>query len=1471
MDPRNEQDEFGHGSAAEERQGTAPAEANPDATTSTAQRGPGQDGQQSPAGQQGDPGGRPSSDAAYGEATRDKVRGSDYRGGKGIVGAAPPGAGYDQTKRAVQPPRPQQAALPTVPAASVQDKIIDLLSYGWTDIVVTDADATEAFRLLSIANDKARVFAAMRDAGVYERLWENLPRAAITANFQRTLSVYKALPEAEKLNRMSELLSIGLTDWAVDERELWLVIEVLDTMSPAGRATFVQKDGGVWYGKLMGAQIPDAPPPNQAAETEDKSWVEMAGDAIAAGGEFVRDVAADPGGALREIKRGGTFAVNLIVDGEVDLEYAQEMAGGSLGGITLDECAENQVDLDLNTDEGHADVAIAQLGIAAIETQAGGMAIRTGGGSIRGVHGQLKWSTAKDSASGVRLEIQSLALTNLQLTSDMLELVLPMLALQAVRVAVEKPLAQQATPTSPAEAAILAGQELVLMVDDWLPAMSALGTAPGQDPETLSQRVAESFGGAMNYELSLGAAVLSGLRYSERGDDGEMRQVAAVGEAKISGISAKLEHGDSLVVLGQERDTLRDKAKTGRLGAAEADRLAFLDAELQALQAVQARATELQAKDKAGGLSQEERDELTTANNRLRTGVVHVQAQVVEVRDATYEGDHVDHATVQGVSARAASAELGFNEQTSGEQAASEAKALRNDADALDSVLDRSLRGADVARSNDRARATERAAESKADADAKAKARAEAGLPEPSVAEGIGANVRVDNAAVAGANVRGVAVDAASVTNLDARAAEDASELHLGAADLRGLQGSHAGAAGTLQSGHLGNVSLHQNASDVGGYVGEAKVDGLHGTLDDKTIDLGSAGVQGVRADVDLAGQRARSASIDALAVDAARLRDGDRTTEAASLDASGLRGTGISDKGAASADLGHLAVEGARFTDGTTNASVGSLQVDALRGQGLTRDGAAGVQIGGVAVRDGALRNDDVSLRTDSLAIHDASGTGIHSHGAASAAFGSVRATNTDFAEDGVTVHADGLQLDGVAGKNLAAGGHGDVTVDALGAQGLRGGKGSDHGSVDSLAVQDIHANVDDRGTVAGFGGAQLGGIRGSTGTGAAKKTASVDALKLGDSAVALDDDHVLQGARVDGLNASHIRAHLLLNASAAQGGSAAAPTASTGGAQSAAAAATGGGSAPREQIHADALASASGTFRAHVPVDWKPLSWLGGYVGTIDISAKAKNGRIDLEDLHISGEGLSGFAGRVGSSMLKIVKGRGLVAQFLLFRFTLMDAADFGGLQSEREGGSRKGSILLEKFAESVLNPKVELTDEAHAAVEDARRRHGSDEEPRTAGGTRRNRHGRGNRRNTRRNRREEAPPSDVGALEQAEKYVDVGRTQVDISGLKLGSGLVGTASAHATLTNDSAQANRFELHTTLGKSATASAQRIAAKDLHATDPDGRPIDAGRLGIDGLQVDVLRPLSENADVTVVVDGMQVTAIRVGDQSRLR
>jgi hypothetical protein len=117
----------------------------------------------------------------------------------------------------------------------------------------------------------------------------------------------------------------------------------------------------------------------------------------------------------------------------------------------------------------------------------------------------------------------------------------------------------------------------------------------------------------------------------------------------------------------------------------------------------------------------------------------------------------------------------------------------------------------------------------------------------------------------------------------------------------------------------------------------------------------------------------------------------------------------------------------------------------------------------------------------------------------------------------------------------------------------------------------------------------------------------------------------------------------------------------------------------------------------------------------------------------------------------------------------------------------------------------------------------------------------------------------------------YIDVGRTQIDISGLKLGNGQVGHAGMGARLDDGGDKtANRFEISTKLGKSATVKSEKILAEDLVLTDMVGKPAKASALGIEGLQVDVLKPLAADRQIKVGIKNLEVTGIQVGDQSKL-
>lgn len=1449
-----------------------------------------------PANEGGDGGGRQDPGAQYAEATRDKVRGSDYAGGQEVMAPAAAGGGYAQTKAAMQPKGEStpDAPLATVPATDVEGKIVELLSYGWTDVVITDAEATEAFRLLSISGDKKQVFQKMKSEGVYERLWQNLPKGAVTDNFQRTLSVYTALPEQEKLTRMTELLSYGLTDWAVDDRELHLLIEVLDTMSPAGRQAFIQHEGGGWYGRLMGLQLPEDAPPNQAPEAP--TWTEQLQSAAETGTDFVKTVAADPQAALDKVKAGGTQLAALLGEGKVDLNYAESVAGGPIGGLDLNEAGDNTIDGDLDTDNGSFDIHIENLVLNSIEHTSGQTHVTTGGGAISGVHGRLKWATPADSASGLELNVDALAMTNIEVTADSLEVSLALITFQALKLAATNP-DTSTTPTTPLEAAQLAGQELILLAEDWVPAMSALGTAPGQNPDTISARIAENLPAAMSYEMSLQGALISDLEYREINDDNEMEVVAKVGEAKISGVTVGLEHRESVAVLREEQTALM--ARKDELGAAEQDRLVFIEAELVALEEIGRRAEELEAMQAAGdALTPAQEDELIHANNRLRTGVVKVEAKVVEVKDAEYDGKSVDHAVVTDLEGQVAGAAVGHNELDSAEQAEADARQLEAESDALDHLLDKAKRP-DQMHENDRARDAERTEEAKTRAEAEEAERIAMGLPEPGAMDGMTGSVSLGSAEVTGVETADGTVDHASVKGLEATGAEDAAQLTLKSAEVSGVDGEMKGTSVELTEGKVDGVELHQNGGDVGGDVDSVSATGLTANKNGMDIELDQGDMSGVQFDANKDTKTLRTGSIESASATGASYSDG---TTSASVDQ--ISGTGISaadatkqgvgdltvasgqlqgahvETGGATIDVGsgsatdmkvtdatkagvgtaHMgsgAVTDASYSDGSTAVTVKQASGQSLDASGITKAGVDSASIGSGQLTDAHVQSGSMVVDVGAATVTDASADKMTTSGVGSLGISNATATDASYADGGTSASVDGLQVSGVAGQDLSANGTGSVQADHIAAQGIGGASDGAAGTVKTLDVHGAHATADAQGVVAGVDSATATGIEGTYGTDA---DGSIGSMSVGKSAIATDADYNVVGAQVDGLSMSDIKAHVIP-----------AKMSST---ESAGTGETGEGAEATDALHTEALAHASGTFHAWMDVTYGP----DALMGALDVTATAHDGKVNMKDIKIRGTGLNGLFGRVALASIKIEPGRGVVAEFGLARIIFADNRDYDGMLSRREGGARKGTILLQPFSESLMNSKVELSEEGRQALLDARPRDLSREDRRTRREEKKEgrQERRADRRADRRERRGKDPVAvpveeELDTLEQMEQYINVGTAQIDVSGLKMGDGRVGYDSAHATLDRGTdAGANVFEVHTTLGKSASVSSQRIRAKDLNATGPGGELIDASTMGIDGLDIQVLKPLEEDYEVTIGIDGLNVTNIRFGDTSRL-
>jgi hypothetical protein len=98
------------------------------------------------------------------------------------------------------------------------DKIESLLSYGFFDWVITDAEAIEALDILkSLPKYQQAVFVSTKK--YLDRLRDNLPDARIRELDEIVAGVSDITPPSTEVEDIRSLLSYGLFDWVVTDRE----------------------------------------------------------------------------------------------------------------------------------------------------------------------------------------------------------------------------------------------------------------------------------------------------------------------------------------------------------------------------------------------------------------------------------------------------------------------------------------------------------------------------------------------------------------------------------------------------------------------------------------------------------------------------------------------------------------------------------------------------------------------------------------------------------------------------------------------------------------------------------------------------------------------------------------------------------------------------------------------------------------------------------------------------------------------------------------------------------------------------------------------------------------------------------------------------------------------------------------------------------------------------------------------------
>ncbi|MGC6491853.1 MAG: eCIS core domain-containing protein [Myxococcota bacterium] len=753
----------------------------------------------------------------------------------------------------------------------VPEQVAALLSRTVFDPVVSDDDAREAFRLIAASSGKATIWSHLDAEGLGNRLWEELPKDELTYNFDTTLSVMQSLSGGAQQQHIIELLSFSMTDWSVDEREAHMVVLMMSTWTEAQREAFISVDGGTWFARLVGAVIPGTTPATQGAEPQ--SWGDWLSETWTNGCAAYDAFVADPAATLDRIKAGGRMAWDFLSGLEVNLNDAQELAGGSLAGMTMDTTADNIIDVDVGTEV--CTVTIDDLGIASLHHEKNLVKIHSGPMSVKKLRAEVGTTAGKPGIhlSIGRLEASDLAMEYIR-AHTAIQIGIGALLLDALQLDMTPP---ESIKPDEAEGSIasLLNQHLGVTIGRTMAAPIESMKEMIVPTDDLTNAFSTPL--VMNdVSLSLGSASLNDVVLREQQPDGSWSEVARIGSAAMEGLVATSSFVNTRDVLQEELTRLTGPQQPEGLGAEAKARVEWLVAEIERLDALILRVDALQQKASSGELSIEEREELVLAQNELQTRTVTVNVGQADLEGATYDGKTIEDAHLENASATVTGEIMDLsNELTPSQQAAADRQAFEDDKDRLDHVIDRRTLSPTDAAAADAQRREDKAARTPT-------------RSTDDLLDGTLINASVGEASIEqqGITVAGASVEAGSVSG----------------AQLA-VHGSHVGAS--AESGQLQGATYEKDGT---------------------TVRVEQVDAQGLDAYTDGTNHRGRADAIQGAG--ASYAADGS-TAEAASFSVTDVTGT-------SDGTTHHLTTETARadgvaYTSGSTQVSA-----DTLTGEGI-------------------------------------------------------------------------------------------------------------------------------------------------------------------------------------------------------------------------------------------------------------------------------------------------------------------------------------------------------------------------------------------------------------------------------------------------------------------------------------------------------------------------------------------------------
>jgi len=951
-------------------------------------------------------------------------------------------------------------------ASGAEAKVRDLLSYGAFDWKVTDKEALQALsQLAGLSEGSLRgVLARLEQDGYVDRLLDNLPTSAMKSRSADMLKLYTALPEHVLNARVEQLMATGLLDWGISKNEAQQVAQILVALPAASRKRFIYRDGGKAFDRLMRVLHPEqAKEDDKAKAQQEKKDKDGAPKPMEGTRKGVARHQDDPG--VLERMWAGQKAARGVLGGDIDLQEVETTLGGDMGGIQLAERAsedENKLGLDLDWEKGYLIGTIPSLNIAAMQANAGDATVATGAGRLSGLQVQIKWSTELDPDSEMQLQLDHLAMLDVQVLARQLTVVIGSLALSGLEVFAAKPPERMAKPTSKSDAFKAVRQQISEVIGLTLPSLASMRDADPNDPASLVDRLKDNFGGDLDLSFSLDDAQIRDVKTSD-GDSME--------EMDLRGLDISVRQMPRVTELDTELKRLQLAAKERELEPAERERLDNVRSELERLRPLNDERNKLLGKRKGKqGLTTEEEDRLVELDNELNVGVATIDLDELGAKGIEAKGHKLDEGKMEGLHARVSGGDLTQQRKTKAEQ------------------LDERLGAVAPGKLKDPDRPAERREDSRAEVSVKSVDTKGYVGDKAALAEGHagGIEVRADQVMDPGKLSAHVAAGELSARELQTE------QGSAGSVDVRGLSGkvsqadqvaqvsveeAHA-AQLCAQGATVDTVSVHDLSGQVTDYadkdkltakasLGGAEVAGVQS--EQGAVD--KASIHGVRA---AAGPGLKDAGVDVSGAKVSGVQSEHGTLDAASLEGLHLEGTDLldADKRAGAASLDRAQAMGVQ----TAQGKVDSAELEGLRagaGPGLKTayadlDRAA---VGGVQTEQGALKSATVQgVHVEGTDLLDADRRAASGSVASAEALGLQSELGT----------VDRAALEGLQGQ--VGPGMQQASLDLKSAE-VTGAKG-DLGKVDRAAVSGVHVDAADltdaekRTLGASVGSAQVRGL---------------------------------------------------------------------------------------------------------------------------------------------------------------------------------------------------------------------------------------------------------------------------------------------------------------------------------------------------------------------------------------------------------